>query len=147
MKPRTPQIELDTPLVPRAVAEAVREEAEVWLGEPLPRRWRVELIARANTVYARNPRFRARLRRGADAGRDWLWAFMRHWLAALIQRHRPHLHARLPQSYNVGHPLPLKQLAPSRQVRAARRAPSPSRRPARPARDFAWAAAAHFHCA
>jgi len=35
---RVPRIELDTPIVPRAVAEGVWEEAGLWLGQPLPRR-------------------------------------------------------------------------------------------------------------
>jgi len=39
-----PRIELDTPIVPRAVAEGVWEEAGVWLGQPLPRR---EMAAQA----------------------------------------------------------------------------------------------------
>ncbi len=101
-----PRIELDTPIVPQAVAEAVWEEAGVWLGEPLPRRWIAELTARANTVYGGNRRFRRLLRRRGHAGRDWLWAFTRHWLAALIWKHRPDLHARLPAAYNVGKSLP-----------------------------------------
>ena len=58
---RVPQIESDTPLRPRAVAEGVWEEASVWLDQPLPRRWLRELIAQANTVYAHNQRFRRRL--------------------------------------------------------------------------------------
>jgi len=36
-------MELETPLRPRAVAEAVWEEAGVWLEQPLPRRWLREL--------------------------------------------------------------------------------------------------------
>ncbi|MBI4662937.1 MAG: hypothetical protein HY735_29360 [Verrucomicrobia bacterium] len=111
MKLPPPQIETDTPIVPRAVAEAVWDEASVWLGEPLPRRWRRELIEQANTVYASNARFRRTLRRNGDAGRDWLWAFMRHWLSALIRRHRPQVHPLLPQAYNLGHPLPSKPTA------------------------------------
>jgi len=99
-------IELDTPLVPRAVAEAVWEEASVWLGAPLPRRWIAELAARADTVYSANHRFRGLLRRRDNAGRDWLWAFARHWLAASLRKHRPDLHARLPRSYDTGHSLP-----------------------------------------
>ncbi len=35
-RPRVPRIELDTPIVPRAVAEGVCEEAGLWLGQPLP---------------------------------------------------------------------------------------------------------------
>ena len=62
MKQRIPRIESDTPILPRAVMEAVCEEAGVWLGQPLPRRWIRELTARANAVYARNPRFRRKVR-------------------------------------------------------------------------------------
>jgi hypothetical protein len=145
MRTYPPHIESDTPIVPRAVAEAVWEEAAVWLDEPLPRRWRSELIARANTVYARNARFRRTLRRDGDAGRDWLWAFMRHWLTALIRRHRPHLHARLPQSYNNGDALPPQRIRPPRRLEADRGVPLPARPRSRPTWDQAWAAAAHFH--
>jgi hypothetical protein len=99
-------IEEDTPIVPRAVAESVWEEACAWLGEELPRRWVWRLAVRANAVYARNARFRRLIRRAGDPGRDWLWAFTRHWLAALIWRQRRDLHARLPDSYNVGGQLP-----------------------------------------
>jgi hypothetical protein len=80
--------------------------ASVWLGEPLPRRWIRELVARANTVYAHNQRFHRRIRGNGSTGRDYLWMFTRHWLAALLSEHRPHLHARLPRSYNAGDPLP-----------------------------------------
>ena len=44
------RIESDTAIVPRAVMEAVWEEAAVWLGQPLPRRWIRELTAHANTI-------------------------------------------------------------------------------------------------
>jgi len=103
-----PRIEVDTPLVPRAVAEGVCEEAGVWLDQPLPRRWIRELTARANTIYAHNPRFRRKVRGPGNLGRDYLWMFARHWLSALLWEHRPQLHARLPSSYNIGHPLPPK---------------------------------------
>lgn len=104
-KPR-PRIEADTPIVPRAVVESVWEEAGAWLGEELPRRWVWRLAARANVVYARHPRFRKALLRSGNAGRDWLWAFARHWLAAMIRKSRPELFARLPGDYRVGHDLP-----------------------------------------
>lgn len=101
-----PHIETDTSIVPRAVAESVWEETCVWLDEELPRRWVWRLTARANAIYARNPHFRQVVRRPGNAGRDWLWAFTRHWLAAMIRKHRPELHARLPAAYNVGGDLP-----------------------------------------
>src|SRR5207248_10130975 len=86
--PSAPRTESDTPIVPRAVMEAVCEEAGVWLGHPLPRRWIRELTAYANTVYAHNPRFRRKVRALGNGGRDYLWAFVRHWLAGLRSEER-----------------------------------------------------------
>jgi len=102
-------IESQTPIVPRAVAEAVWEEASVWLDEPLPRAWIPALARRADAIFKHNRRFRQLILQEGNAGRDWLWAFTRHWLAGLVWRHRRPLHARLPDSYNIGHPLPPKE--------------------------------------
>lgn len=109
---KVPRIELDTPLVPRAVMEGVREEAGLWLDQPLPRRWVRELTAFANTVYAHNPRFRRKICGQGTSGRDYLWMFARHWLYALLGERRPHLAARLPSDYRVGRPLPSKPNTP-----------------------------------
>ena len=106
-----PRIERETPLVPAAVAAAVCEEAGVWLDEPLPLWWRRVLVVRANAIYARNSNFRRKIRGRGTRGRDWLWAFTRHWLAALMLKHRPDLHERLPGAYTVGQPLPQKNRA------------------------------------
>ena len=132
MTRRTRTIELETSIVPHSIATAVLEEASRWLGKPLPEQWALELIERANTVYAHNARFRRTLQARGNAGRDLLWAFARHWLCALIGRERPHLHKDLPGSYNVGCNLPPKP------VRTAKPA-------ARSRATQAWAAAAHFH--
>ena len=118
--PRWPgpaRIEHDTPLVPRAVASGVWEEAGTWLGEELPREWLARLTERAEALYASNARVGRQLRGPGNGGRDWLWTFMRHWLAALIWRQCPDLHARLPDAFNVGHPLPPAR--PGRQHRTA----------------------------
>jgi len=146
MKQRILRIESDTPIVPRAIMEAVCEEAGVWLGQPLPRRWIRELTARANAVYARNPRFRRKVRASGDSGRDYLWAFTRHWLAGLLWERRPQSHTRLPNSYSVGHPLPPKPSVPSRRPKTARRIPPSARlrSPPRSAPGYAFAAAAQF---
>jgi hypothetical protein len=100
------RIEDDTPLHPRAAAELVCEETSLWLAEPFPPEWAGELAERANVVYQHNARFRQLLRRHGDAGRDWLIAFMRHWLYALLDSRRPDLCHRLPRSYAVGRELP-----------------------------------------
>jgi len=99
-------IEQATPLVPRAVAEAVWEEASVWLQAELPRPWIAQLARKAEVIAARNANFRRRILGPGDSGREWLWAFTRHWLSALILKRAPELHRRLPSSYSVGHPLP-----------------------------------------
>ncbi len=109
--PGPARIEHDTPIVPQAIAGGVWEEAVAWLGEELPREWRARLIERAEAVYASNRRVRRRLRGPGDGGRDWLWAFMRHWLACLLSRNRPDLYERLPRSFANGQPLPPVPLA------------------------------------
>ena len=103
------RIDQDTPIVPAAVAAAVWEEARVSLDTELPSAWIGELTRRAETVYARNPRWRRRLRRAGNRGRDCLWAFTRHWLAALICKHRPELYPRLPADYSVGQDPPARR--------------------------------------
>ena len=97
------RIEDDTPIVPRAAAELVCEEASLWLGEPFPRAWVAELAEHANVVYQHNARFRRLLRK---RGNIWLMAFMRHWLCGLLDSRRPDLCQRLPGSYAVGQDLP-----------------------------------------
>lgn len=140
-----PQIESDTPIVPRAIMEAICEEAAVWLGQPLPRRWIRELTAHANTVYAHNARFRQSVRARGDKGRDYLWAFVRHWLAGLLWERRRHIHACLPAAYNCGDALPPKEFIAPHQLKTVRKNPAPIRLRSRPAPDYAFAAAAHFH--
>ncbi len=81
-------------------------EAGVFLGEALPQDWARRLVTKADTVYQHNERFRRMMRASGTAGRDWLWVFMRHWLAARLYKHRPDLYARLPASYAKGEPLP-----------------------------------------
>ncbi len=104
--PHPPRIAEETVLVPAIVATGVWEEVCVWLGEELPREWQLKLMDRAEAVYATNAGVRRRLRGSGNGGRDWLWIFMRHWLAALIQHYRPALYARLPTGFSTGHPLP-----------------------------------------
>ena len=103
---RTPviraMIQDQTGIVPAGVARAVCEEAGRLLGASLPGEWVAELVEHAEVVYQHNARFRRLLGRGANAGRDWLWAFTRHWLWAIIASRHPHLLSRLPSSYAIG---------------------------------------------
>jgi hypothetical protein len=112
------RIQNDTPIVPRAVAEAVWEEARVYLQTELPRVWVRRLAVRAQMTYNRNAQFRRLLRQNGDAGRDWLWAFTRHWLAAMIHERRPRLFPLLPRAYSLGEALPPEHAAFHRVERA-----------------------------
>jgi hypothetical protein len=98
-------LEWETPLVPLAAAETVIEEASQWLGQPLPRRYAHALAHRARRCYAHGRNFRRRLRESGDHGRDWLYCFLRHWLAARLQADCPHLFVRLPLSFSSGQAL------------------------------------------
>lgn len=122
--PRGLRIDWDTIIIPRAVAEGGCEEVQVWMGTALPSRWVRELVGYANTVYAHNERFRRRINGKGNRGRDYLWVFMRHWLAALLRRHKPDLFARLPASYCIGHALPIQRHTPGQFPFSTRQEPA-----------------------
>jgi hypothetical protein len=104
-------IEEETVIAPWIVASSVWEEASVWLKEELPREWIERLARMAENLYLLNSQFRRRARGRGNAGRDYVWAFMRHWLSALLYRRRPGLYARLPDRYALGDPPPAKSTA------------------------------------
>lgn len=99
---RAPQIERDTSLVPTAAARQVLDEASACLGVRLPGRFAVRIAFMAHRVYAHSPSFRAKLRRPDDRGRDALYRFLRHWLAARLHEERPDLYRRLPAAFASG---------------------------------------------
>ncbi len=101
-----PGLERGTALMPWLIAETVCGEAARYLDVEIPERCAAWLEARAEWHYARHRGFRARMCEPGNAGRDWLYAYMRHWLAALLQIERPDLFARLPKEFAIGHPLP-----------------------------------------
>jgi hypothetical protein len=95
-------LERDTPIIAQAAAQQVVEEASRWLGVALPARYAAGLAHRARVTYAHGAAFRQKLRRAGDEGRDTLYAFMRHWLAARLLAERPEWFARLPKDYAWG---------------------------------------------
>ena len=96
---RAQSMEDETSLMPEAVADAVTEEVEQYVGlehgslRPLAN----ELADQARAIYGANADFAKKLR--ADSGRDTLYSFMRHWLAALLKKKRPDVFAKLPSGY------------------------------------------------
>lgn len=99
---RAPQLERELPLVPIAAARQVIEALSLWLGVPLHGRYARRLAFQARRCYAHSDSSRAKLRRPGDRGRDALYVFMRHWLAARLKAERPDLYARLPSDYACG---------------------------------------------
>ncbi|HVM51022.1 MAG TPA: hypothetical protein VMU04_23540 [Candidatus Acidoferrum sp.] len=79
---------------------------EAWLGVPIPQPWRDELAEYGEPIYQHNARFARLLRR--RTGREYLLAFTRHWICAMLDSRRPDLAARLPSSYAAGHDLPAR---------------------------------------
>jgi hypothetical protein len=84
------------------VAITVWEEACHFMGEPLPRSWMLDLTRRTHEIATHNEEFRQRLNAPKNSGRDYLFAFMRHWISGLIIENYPHLPDRLPRGYQVG---------------------------------------------
>jgi len=99
-------IERHTLLMPWLAAESVVNECEAWLGVALPddcARWIEE---RAERCFAGSRHFHGLIRTGNTRARDRLFMFMRHWLAARLQRAQPRLYRRLPYAYSLGVWLP-----------------------------------------
>jgi len=107
-----PQLEDCTPIVAIAIARQIVEEASLWFGEPLPTRYAAGLAHRAHRFFVHSPRHRRRWIASPEAGRDWLYVFMRHWLAGRLYLERPALYARLPARYAAGEPLPATPAPP-----------------------------------
>jgi hypothetical protein len=110
MEPHTYNtLEIDTPILPLAIADSVVYELGYYLlvkhgidlGDPNPM---VEkLAARAENYYQTNERWRKRVRRNPDFGRGFLHVFMRHWLSAEFK----HLlyAGKIPWTFANGEPL------------------------------------------
>ena len=106
---RRPQIEELFALLPIAAARQVVAGAARWLCVPLPERYATRLAIQARRCYARSELFRKKICRPGDKGRDLLYVFMRHWLAARLKSERPSLYARLPRDYDRGAELPVNK--------------------------------------
>ncbi len=93
-------------LLPGVIAQTVCDEVSHFLDVEIPERHADWLAAKADRYFARNRRFRTLMRGRGNAPRDWLYVFMRHWLAALLGTERPDLWYCLPPDFDLGHALP-----------------------------------------
>jgi len=116
-------------LLPWLIAECACQEVSTFLGVDLPPRYADWLTRKAEACYQKNRHFRRLMWSRGNAPREWLRAFMRHWIAALLGTERFDLLACLPTSFDLGQPLP-----PGTHPRINRRSscPLPDPRPWRP---------------
>ena len=90
---KLPNLEADTGIIPWAMAEAVVEKAarllDTTFESEFAKRLVDYLVEHAEKIYAHNPRFRGAVQseaNGGNAGRDYLWGYMQHWLVSELQK-------------------------------------------------------------
>ena len=92
-------------LLPHIIADSVCAEVYGHVGVELDRSVSDMLADRADAVYAANPRWSKKVRSEADggnAGRDFLYMFMRHWVSGHLKRVNPAAFDRLPYGFTLG---------------------------------------------
>jgi hypothetical protein len=104
---RRPQLERETGFPVHFMARCVVEDLSRFLGVALPARCIARLAAQARTTYAHSASFRQKIKRPGERGRDCLYLFLQHWLAAALYRDCPDFYDRLPHGYATGQPLPV----------------------------------------
>lgn len=95
-----PRLERETSLAPYVIADVVCREAMHCVRTELPMRYETWLVRRARQLYATNCAFNRRLR--SAAAREYLYAFLRHWITARLRREYPRLARLLPDGYAIG---------------------------------------------
>ncbi len=98
----------DTPIIPEVMARTVKEELSTFLRLETDELQGSEsaLVERAEGCYRLNEHVRRCIRRKGNKGRDYLFAFMRHWLAGWVLDNRPLLFPKIPSEYCNGDNLP-----------------------------------------
>lgn len=110
-------LEADLDILSYVVADSVVREVAYFLqtDDLFGKGYEDCLSVHADGCYLRlDGQFRKIMRSKRDGGnyaRDYLYSFMRHWLASYLKRDHPDLHRRLPGSFGVGISLAGKQAA------------------------------------
>lgn len=114
---KIPDFEKSTGILAHVVADSVVGELSYWahnngfLDEAAMLDQQRDLIsedfdARTKLCYHINGHFRRSLNKAGNAGRDQLYVFHRHWLAAKVLKEHPAMFNKLPTGYRVGEELP-----------------------------------------
>lgn len=118
-------IDQDTPILPYIVAGTVVQEVERYTGEALSNEYVEALVAHAHATYNADASFRRKIRAKGNKGRDTLYAFMRHWLAADLKKKQPDIYEQLPSGFASGEPLDNPGRAPNPRKKKPKFEPTP----------------------
>jgi hypothetical protein len=118
----------ETSCCPLFMACITLDQLKNYLWTDLPDDLADEVAAKAEMVFAGNARWRRKFK--GPRGREWLIAFMQHWMSAALFKRNRRLALLLPGEFTFGGkplpltplPLQLRQSAPKRVRR--KRAPS-----------------------
>lgn len=103
---------------PTYIAWLVLDEARDYFRTAIPESYADQLAHRAEAVFARNEVWQRQYQ--SARGRDYLLASMRHWLASVLAKENPALFRQLPESFQVGQPLPPCLVPRPKKVRVTR---------------------------
>lgn len=119
MKQVASSIEKDTPILPWIVSDTVVAELSAYFhNKGMDKEGAIissescrlsdYLTSYAQAVYQRSDDCRKQIQAKGNKGRDWLRAFMRHWLSAQIAWSHPDIFRKIPSEFKLGHKLNLK---------------------------------------
>ena len=114
------EFERQTSYCPLYLAWRIVDEARDYFRTEIPECYARKLAQRAEAVFAHHPSWARKATPRGPAGarqqfqcqrqREFILKFMRHWLAGVLARENPVLYRQLPESFKVGHPLPMEQV-------------------------------------
>ena len=93
------EIDEDTAICPEIIAYAVLREVAQFENRNLPKKYASWLARQTRLLYRQNAACRKQIRRPGNAGRDWVYAFCRLWLAARLYRERYQSLLKLPKVF------------------------------------------------
>ena len=111
-------IEIDTPILPVVVADCVIQEVVGMFANKEDMHTHPDLIAlyehrygiadmlarKAERIYSasNHKRFTKVIRSAGNKGRDYLYMFMRHWMAGVIHSRYPGIWPYIPDGFKIG---------------------------------------------
>jgi hypothetical protein len=104
------EFERATSYCPLYLAWRIVDEARDYFRTPIPEAFADKLARRVEAVFAHHPSWQRRFK--SQRGREAILISMRHWLAGILARERPALFRALPESFKIGHPLPMEHAVP-----------------------------------